>query len=245
MRASRSSSRRASSRPSCGGAHFDEVADITARICGICPVAYQMSSSLAMEDALGVEVDGPLRDLRRLIYCGEWVESHTLHVFMLHAPDFLGYESAIAMARDHREIVELGLAIKKAGNEHHHADRRSRGASDQRARGRLLPRSHQARACAAARAAAASARVRARGRGLDGGAAVPRLRARRRAGLAERARRVPDRPRAARLEPRPRHRAGGVRGPRGRGARGALERPLLRGCASVAPTSPARWRATG
>ena len=76
-----------------------------------------MSSSLAMEDALGVELDGPLRDLRRLIYCGEWVESHTLHVFMLHAPDFLGYESAIAMAQDHREIVELGLAIKKAGNE--------------------------------------------------------------------------------------------------------------------------------
>ena len=99
------------------GRQFDEVADITARICGICPVAYQMSSSLAMEDALGVELDSPLRDLRRLIYCGEWVESHTLHVFMLHAPDFLGYESAIAMARDHREIVELGLAIKKAGNE--------------------------------------------------------------------------------------------------------------------------------
>jgi coenzyme F420-reducing hydrogenase alpha subunit len=99
------------------GRSFDEVADITARICGICPVAYQMSSSRAIEDALGVEVDGPLRDLRRLIYCGEWVESHALHVFMLHAPDFLGYESAIAMARDHPGVVELGLAVKKAGNE--------------------------------------------------------------------------------------------------------------------------------
>jgi sulfhydrogenase subunit alpha len=99
------------------GRSFDEVPDITARICGICPVAYQMSSCLAMEDALGVVVDEPLRDLRRLIYCGEWVESHTLHVFMLHAPDFLGYESAIAMARDHRAVVELGLGIKKAGNE--------------------------------------------------------------------------------------------------------------------------------
>ncbi len=99
------------------GRSFDEVPDITARICGICPVAYQMSSCLAMEDALEVVVDEPLRDLRRLIYCGEWVESHTLHVFMLHAPDFLGYESAIAMARDQRAIVELGLGIKKAGNE--------------------------------------------------------------------------------------------------------------------------------
>ena len=62
-------------------------------------------------------VDEPIRALRRLIYCGEWIESHTLHVFMLHAPDFLGYESAIAMARDHREVVERGLRIKKAGNE--------------------------------------------------------------------------------------------------------------------------------
>ncbi len=99
------------------GRSFDEVPDITSRICGICPVAYQMSSSRAIEDAFGVEVDGPLRDLRRLIYCGEWVESHALHVFMLHAPDFLGYESAIAMAQDHRGVVEQGLAIKKAGNE--------------------------------------------------------------------------------------------------------------------------------
>ena len=99
------------------GRSFDEVTDITARICGICPVAYQMSSAQAIEDAFGVEVDGQLRALRRLIYCGEWVESHGLHVFMLHAPDFLGYESAIAMAQDHPGVVELGLALKKAGNE--------------------------------------------------------------------------------------------------------------------------------
>ena len=98
------------------GRSFDEAPDITARICGICPVAYQMSACRAMEDALGVEVDGPLRDLRRLIYCGEWVESHALHVFMLHAPDFLGYESAIEMAKDHADIVQRALEIKKAGN---------------------------------------------------------------------------------------------------------------------------------
>jgi coenzyme F420-reducing hydrogenase alpha subunit len=76
-----------------------------------------MSACAAIEDACGVTVDEPIRRLRRLIYCGEWVESHALHVFMLHAPDFLGYESAVSMARDHREIVELGLRIKKAGNE--------------------------------------------------------------------------------------------------------------------------------
>jgi len=79
---------------------YTEVPDITARICGICPIAYQMSSVHAMEDALGVKVDGQLRALRRLIYCGEWIESHILHVYMLHAPDFLGYPDAIQMAKD-------------------------------------------------------------------------------------------------------------------------------------------------
>jgi sulfhydrogenase subunit alpha len=99
------------------GRAFSEAPDITARICGICPVAYQMSAVHAMETALGVAVTGPLRELRRLLYCGEWIESHTLHIYMLHAPDFLGYAGAIEMARDHGEIVRRGLALKKAGNE--------------------------------------------------------------------------------------------------------------------------------
>lgn len=96
---------------------FKEAPDITARICGICPVAYQMSSVHAMERALGVTVDGPLRELRRLLYCGEWIESHVLHVFMLHAPDFLGYEDAIRMAKDHGDVVKMGLKMKKLGND--------------------------------------------------------------------------------------------------------------------------------
>jgi coenzyme F420-reducing hydrogenase alpha subunit len=99
------------------GRHYSEAPDITARICGICPVAYQMSAIHAMEDAFGVKVDGQLRALRRLIYCGEWIESHSLHIHLLHAPDFLGYEDAIQMAKDHRAIVERGLKLKKAGNE--------------------------------------------------------------------------------------------------------------------------------
>jgi sulfhydrogenase subunit alpha len=98
------------------GRSYLEAPDITARICGICPVAYQMSAVHAMEDACGVTVTGPLRALRRLIYCGEWIESHALHVFMLHAPDFLGYADAIRMAKDVPDIVQRGLQIKKAGN---------------------------------------------------------------------------------------------------------------------------------
>jgi coenzyme F420-reducing hydrogenase alpha subunit len=98
------------------GRRHTEPPDITARICGICPVAYQMSAVAAIEDALGMTVPEPIRLLRRLIYCGEWIESHCLHLFMLHAPDFLGYESAVALARDHPEVVERGLGLKKAGN---------------------------------------------------------------------------------------------------------------------------------
>src|SRR3954465_2773957 len=99
------------------GRRYTEPPDITARICGICPVAYQMSACAAIEDACGVSVPGPIADLRRLLYCGEWIESHTLHIYLLHAPDFLGYPSALEMAKDRRDLVERGLAMKKAGNE--------------------------------------------------------------------------------------------------------------------------------
>jgi sulfhydrogenase subunit alpha len=98
------------------GRSYTEPPDITARVCGICPVAYQTSACQAIEDACGVEVDGPIAGLRRLLYCGEWIASHALHVYMLHAPDFLGYPSIIEMAREHREIVERGLAVRRAGN---------------------------------------------------------------------------------------------------------------------------------
>src|SRR5512135_1377987 len=99
------------------GRKFSEAPDITARICGICPVAYQMSSVHAMENALGVKVEGQLRALRRLLYCGEWIESHALHVYMLHAPDFLGYQDAIQLAKDNPEIVQRALRLKKIGND--------------------------------------------------------------------------------------------------------------------------------
>lgn len=99
------------------GRRFHEVPDITARICGICPIAYQMSSSHALEDAFGIRVEPAIRALRRLIYCGEWIESHVLHVYMLHLPDFLGYESSIHMAKDHADAVVRALRLKKLGNE--------------------------------------------------------------------------------------------------------------------------------
>ncbi|GAA3541594.1 Ni/Fe hydrogenase subunit alpha [Kribbella ginsengisoli] len=98
------------------GRRYTEPPDITARICGICPVAYQTSACTAIEDACGVRIGGPIGDLRRLLYCGEWISSHTLHIYLLHAPDFLGYPDAVALATAHRDLVERGLALKKAGN---------------------------------------------------------------------------------------------------------------------------------
>ncbi len=99
------------------GRHCAEAPDMTARICGICPVAYQMSACAAMEDGLALSIPNHIRDLRRLIYCGEWIESHALHMFMLHAPDFLGFDGALEMARTHRDRLKAGLLIKSAGNE--------------------------------------------------------------------------------------------------------------------------------
>ena len=90
------------------GRYYSEAPDITARICGICPVAYQMTAVHAMEDAFGVTITPEIRELRRLLYCGEWIESHTLHLYMLHAPDFLGYDDVVQMSKDHPEIVKKG-----------------------------------------------------------------------------------------------------------------------------------------
>jgi sulfhydrogenase subunit alpha len=95
----------------------DEVLDIVSRICGICPVAYQMSAVHAFEDLFGIEVEPATQALRRLLYCAEWIESHALHIYLLHAPDFLGYPSAVELARDHRQLVADGLRLKQIGNQ--------------------------------------------------------------------------------------------------------------------------------
>ncbi len=98
-----------------GRSHL-EVPDMVARICGICPVAYQMSAMQALESILGIEPTPWIRDMRRLFYCGEWIESHSLHIHLLAAPDFLGFANAIDLAGKHPEIVRRGLKIQAAGN---------------------------------------------------------------------------------------------------------------------------------
>lgn len=98
------------------GRYFQEVPDITARICGICPVAYQMSSVQALEAALNVQITPQMRALRRLLYCAEYIESHALHIYMLQAPDLLGHDSALSLAAVAPDVVRQALRLKKIGN---------------------------------------------------------------------------------------------------------------------------------
>ena len=99
------------------GRFLQEIPDITARICGICPVAYQMSSAYALENALGIKISPQVRTLRRLMYCGEHIESHALHIYMLQAPDLLGKQSALELAAVAPDVLKNALRLKKIGNE--------------------------------------------------------------------------------------------------------------------------------
>lgn len=99
------------------GRSYEEVPDMVARICGICPVAYQISAVNALESLFGVDPGPWVQAMRRVLYCGEWIESHCLHIHLLAAPDFFGYESVIAMARDHPGVVQRGLRLQGLGNE--------------------------------------------------------------------------------------------------------------------------------
>ncbi len=99
------------------GREPNEVIDAVARICGICPVAYQMSAVHAIESIFDLQITPWVRELRRLLYCGEWMESHGIHIHMLALPDFLGYNSVMEMAKDHPDIVSRGMTLHALGNE--------------------------------------------------------------------------------------------------------------------------------
>ena len=98
------------------GKHFQEVQGIITRICAICSASHTVTALQALENALGVKVSERVHDLRGLLLLGATIESHALHVFALALPDFLGYESVLAMAGDYREEVVQALRLKQLGN---------------------------------------------------------------------------------------------------------------------------------
>ncbi|GAA0680045.1 Ni/Fe hydrogenase subunit alpha [Marinobacterium maritimum] len=98
------------------GREAKEVVDIVARICGICPVAYQISALSALE-SLSQQTASPwVQQMRRAFYCGEWLQSHSLHIHLLALPDFLGFDNAIAMAEQYPDEVKRGLKLQGLGN---------------------------------------------------------------------------------------------------------------------------------
>jgi sulfhydrogenase subunit alpha len=98
------------------GRHYADVAPTISRICAICSAAHFVTSLKATEAAFAVEVSPQTTLLRELLFRGENIESHALHIFLLAAPDYLGYPSSIAMAADYPDIVRLGLRLKQLGN---------------------------------------------------------------------------------------------------------------------------------
>jgi coenzyme F420-reducing hydrogenase alpha subunit len=99
------------------GRHYSEVPDLVARICGICPVAYQVTAVSAIEALFGIDPGPWVRAMRRVFYCGEWIQSHSLHIHLLAAPDFFGCSNAIELARIDPEAVRRGLRLQALGNE--------------------------------------------------------------------------------------------------------------------------------
>ena len=157
------------------GRAYTEPPDITARVCGICPVAYQMSACRAIEDACGVIVGGQLAELRRLLYCGEWIESHALHIYLLHAPDFLGYPSAIELAGANRPAGRARARAQARRKRDHGSGRWQVHPSGQRPGGRFLPCARPRRTHRAARTAGPRARSGRGNSAVGGGLRVPRL----------------------------------------------------------------------
>lgn len=98
------------------GRHYNEAALITSRICGICSVGHQMASVVATEDAFGIKISRQEQLLRRLMNCGEYFESHVLHIYFLAVPDFVGAKSVLPLVSTHKDVVVQALKLKKLGH---------------------------------------------------------------------------------------------------------------------------------
>ncbi|MGQ9472000.1 MAG: nickel-dependent hydrogenase large subunit [Candidatus Aminicenantales bacterium] len=94
----------------------EEDVSITPRICAICTLSHKNAVIRAMENALGVTVPPKVTLLRELMHLGEYIESHSLHLYYLALPDFVGFPNAIAMATRFPFEVKIALEMKQFGN---------------------------------------------------------------------------------------------------------------------------------
>ncbi|MFY7694865.1 MAG: Ni/Fe hydrogenase subunit alpha [Cyanobium sp.] len=108
----------------CEGRPFTEMAGITARICGICPVSHLLCAAKTGDKLLAVQVPPAARKLRRLLNLAQLTQSHALSFFHLSSPDFLlGWESDPArrnvfglMAAD-PELARSGIRLRQFGQQ--------------------------------------------------------------------------------------------------------------------------------
>lgn len=89
---------------------------IVPRICAICNLSHKYAALRGLEKAVGVTVDTTTTLFRELMHHGEMIESHSLHIYFLALPDFLGYDNAVAMADKYGDTVVKALQMKKFGN---------------------------------------------------------------------------------------------------------------------------------
>jgi sulfhydrogenase subunit alpha len=89
---------------------------IVPRICAICNLSHKYAALRGLEKAVGVNIDKPTKLFRELMHHGEMIESHSLHIYFLALPDFLGYDNAVAMADKYGDTVVKALQLKKFGN---------------------------------------------------------------------------------------------------------------------------------
>jgi len=98
------------------GRKYNEASEITSRICGICSCAHVIASITAVEKAIGYKPTEQTRQLRVLLTLGERIRSHATHLYFLALPDYLGYESALAMAKDYKPQLQVALRLMQLGN---------------------------------------------------------------------------------------------------------------------------------
>src|SRR3989344_8238083 len=98
------------------GRQYKEAHEITSRICGICSCVHVIAAIQGIEHALGFTPSVQTIKLRELLTLGERIRSHATHLYFLALPDYLGYESALAMAKKYKPQLQNALNMMKTGN---------------------------------------------------------------------------------------------------------------------------------
>jgi len=108
----------------CEGRPMSELAGITPRICGICPISHVLASAKAGDAILAVKVPPAADKLRRLMNLGQIIQSHALSFFHLSAPDFLlGWDTApekrhvFGLAGSNPDLARRGIRLRQFGQE--------------------------------------------------------------------------------------------------------------------------------